>query len=453
MVTGFYSGQGPVINGPNNLSDVAFSMVVENRGGGANESGIQRLTAAGNPGRQWIRNFSVRNFSEWIEQPTQAGNTVFNMSVTRANQLVTPRQFSLSGTITGTESFDGSANVTINTKQRVVEITDWNAFDPQALGLELGESVAVTAADNDFNAPYTSMSGSVQRVGRPTNNRGYSLHLRRHNASDEQQSVFFIRQYDPDLGGWQRWRAMVDREGTIRTANRLATARTINSVAFDGSQDITLTANPTLTSIPANTDLNDFYRMGFYQGQQGGSLTNSPNGLGNQFTMVVEQRGTGSISGVQRITANTGRRWFRNFSNGVFSEWIEEPTQLGNTVFDMSVARANQLLPMQVTNWNDLESIWNTMDDGEVRVLRANDADNGPSTRDAHGMLFKYDTQLGGNGLVIAFDYPNLFIRQFGAGQWSSWRSLVHDETQSNEIVEMKKEIEELRALITKLMI
>ncbi|AUJ86835.1 pyocin knob domain-containing protein [Enterococcus sp. CR-Ec1] len=78
--------------------------------------------------------------------------------------------------------------------------------------------------------------------------------------------------------------------GNAPSATKLQTARKINGIAFDGSSDISITADPNQQSIPANTNLDNLTTPGFWTSVSDGNtgtLTNTPFGSGT-FTLQVE---------------------------------------------------------------------------------------------------------------------------------------------------------------------
>lgn len=78
--------------------------------------------------------------------------------------------------------------------------------------------------------------------------------------------------------------------GNVSSATKLQNPRKINGVDFDGSSDISITADPNQQSIPANTNLDNLTTPGFWTSVSDGNtgtLTNTPFGSGT-FTLQVE---------------------------------------------------------------------------------------------------------------------------------------------------------------------
>lgn len=54
------------------------------------------------------------------------------------------------------------------------------------------------------------------------------------------------------------------QSGNVASATKLQNTRTINGVSFDGTSNISITANPTVTAIPTDADLNNYQTAGDY---------------------------------------------------------------------------------------------------------------------------------------------------------------------------------------------
>jgi hypothetical protein len=106
------------------------------------------------------------------------------------------------------------------------------------------------------------------------------------------------------------------------SAATLTTARTINGVSFNGSANITLTANPTSNIIAASTDLNSIQTPGIYYCPANvtvATLVNCPTA--NAFGMVVIQS-AGYIQFLHEYPSSaTAKYWVRNYYNAVWGPW------------------------------------------------------------------------------------------------------------------------------------
>lgn len=78
--------------------------------------------------------------------------------------------------------------------------------------------------------------------------------------------------------------------GNVASATKLQTERTINGVSFDGTTNIVVVADPDQKVIPNNTNLDNLITPGFYTSYsdgQSGTMTNTPFGS-STFTLQVE---------------------------------------------------------------------------------------------------------------------------------------------------------------------
>lgn len=84
--------------------------------------------------------------------------------------------------------------------------------------------------------------------------------------------------------------------GNVASATKLQTARTINGVAFDGTRNIELLADPQVSEIPANANLNNYKNAGFYGCRLSATaetVSNTPTTVA--FSLVVLNAGNESI--------------------------------------------------------------------------------------------------------------------------------------------------------------
>lgn len=106
--------------------------------------------------------------------------------------------------------------------------------------------------------------------------------------------------------------------GNASTADKLKTARQINGVGFDGSQNITIPANPLITELKSGS-LNDVKAYGQYFGTGGNTVTGKPTGV-QHFGLQVYRAANGYIT--QEISFNN-RRWLRTFNSSTWSGWVQ----------------------------------------------------------------------------------------------------------------------------------
>ena len=108
--------------------------------------------------------------------------------------------------------------------------------------------------------------------------------------------------------------------GAANSANKLATARAINGVNFDGTAGITVTANPSSTDTN-NGDLNSFTTPGFYYGGGANSCKNKPTDV-SAFGLIVFKTAAGYTS--QLLVEGdhaAGKMWLRQYNGSAWSGW------------------------------------------------------------------------------------------------------------------------------------
>lgn len=115
--------------------------------------------------------------------------------------------------------------------------------------------------------------------------------------------------------------------GSANSAVKFATARNINGVAFDGTKNIDIIANPKSTQLVSN-NLNDVRTVGFYHGAGGNTVTNKPSGVA-AFGLIVMQTAGGYITQIL-IEGDThqGKIWQRQFNGSAWSGWTFVYSQL-----------------------------------------------------------------------------------------------------------------------------
>ena len=146
--------------------------------------------------------------------------------------------------------------------------------------------------------------------------------------------------------------------GNAATATRLQTARQINGVNFDGSANITITANPTTTRLAANANLNDIVTPGNYNNPlsaEAATIGNTPTN--EAFSLQVIRHGGNDANAVTQIFTNfqnensNFRRFMRNRNGIAWGAWFELPFSAGTArTFDMNVTRASQLTTARTIN-------------------------------------------------------------------------------------------------------
>ena len=108
--------------------------------------------------------------------------------------------------------------------------------------------------------------------------------------------------------------------GNASSATKLATARTINGVYFDGTNSITITSNPLTTSL-TSVDLNDFLTPGFYNGSGNNNCSNRPTDI-DAFGMIVFKTAAGYTS--QFLTGGNNQKnisYIRTYDGTSWTTW------------------------------------------------------------------------------------------------------------------------------------
>lgn len=111
-----------------------------------------------------------------------------------------------------------------------------------------------------------------------------------------------------------------DSAKNVLSASKLTTARNINGVAFDGTSDITITANPTATQLTGE-NLNDITTPGEYFAAGSNAITNKPSGI-DAFSLQVFKSAAGWYEQLI-ISSNllSGKIYQRRWMGTAWSSW------------------------------------------------------------------------------------------------------------------------------------
>lgn len=167
----------------------------------------------------------------------------------------------------------------------------------------------VTAANgmdlNDMTESGTFMGSNMSNTpdGTGVSSNWWFVTCMVHNNLYQTQIAYFFTgtttqqwQRNNRNGVWQSWKRIANIDDNVASATKLQTARAINSVAFDGTKNIEITADPQVNEIPGNSNLNNFKNAGFYGcrlSATAGTVLNSPTSVA--FSMVVMNAGNDSI--------------------------------------------------------------------------------------------------------------------------------------------------------------
>lgn len=116
------------------------------------------------------------------------------------------------------------------------------------------------------------------------------------------------------------------------TADKLTKAVKINDVSFDGSEDITVTADPTINVLDSNANLDTIFVSGHYYGGIGNFIDNKPADV-DGFGLCVNK--ISEVHYVQQlISANTtstsGKVYLRVYNLPRWTDWILVSDNLSN---------------------------------------------------------------------------------------------------------------------------
>ena len=108
--------------------------------------------------------------------------------------------------------------------------------------------------------------------------------------------------------------------GDVNTAQTLKTARTINGVSFNGSANITITANPKENQL-TNQNLNDIRTSGEYYAGGSNSVTNKPSGIDAFSLQVVRSAGGYYTQILIGSNNNPNKMFIRTYQSGTWTSW------------------------------------------------------------------------------------------------------------------------------------
>lgn len=113
--------------------------------------------------------------------------------------------------------------------------------------------------------------------------------------------------------------------GNASSASKLQTPRNINGVAFDGTKDINITANPTANQL-TDEDLDTIKTStstGFYFGVGNNSVTNKPSNV-DWFGLIVSKiSGVYILQELHTSDSNGAKYYSRVWNNSTWSDWKE----------------------------------------------------------------------------------------------------------------------------------
>jgi len=250
--------------------------------------------------------------------------TTITGNAATATKLATARTISTTGDATWSVSFDGSANVsgtltlassgaTAGTYKAVTVDTKGRVTAGVALVTGLVTSTSTTGTSNVVTTNTNTYLNVVETVGTTPSSAGTSTQI----------SGAGTVTVTSDAAGKLTITGDQNITGNAGTATKLATARTINGVSFDGSGNITIGeptfANPLATY--ASGDANALNTGGFNVRYLNSSAANKPTGTDHA---VMTLNYSAIWSGQQAFDWRTGDVFTRTQNNGTWLSWATQ---------------------------------------------------------------------------------------------------------------------------------
>lgn len=118
-----------------------------------------------------------------------------------------------------------------------------------------------------------------------------------------------------------------DSTKNVLSASKLTTARNINGVAFDGTNNITITANPTATQL-TDENLNDITTPGEYFVTGNNAVTNKPSGVDAFSLQVLRSAGGWYEQVIIGSNLLSGKIYQRRWMGTAWSSWTSVYSEL-----------------------------------------------------------------------------------------------------------------------------
>jgi hypothetical protein len=223
------------------------------------------------------------NFSaSTITASLSGSSTSCTGNAASATKLATTRAINVSGDVTGTaQNFDGSAAITIPTAI--------------SAGVIVNADINATAAIADTKLATISTAGKV-------------LNSATTAASANTASAIVARDA---LGNFSAGTITASLTGNASTATKFTTARKINTVSFDGSADITISAAPTSHTHPYSQITDTPYKDGVTVATTVALLanyTNGTSGVGATLTYASSYSDSLNTLVIDGLTVSVGTR-------------------------------------------------------------------------------------------------------------------------------------------------
>ena len=201
-----------------------------------------------------------------------------------ATKLETERSFSIEGAVKAeAKTFDGTSNVVLEATEvdasKVKGTLPLEVFPPRALEtiVYFNDSEDLEKEDTDPTRALFKLTTDDVQNGDTAKGRGSG---RMYLVVDDTKLN--------SLDGYEEYSA-----GLATAATKLENPVNINGVPFDGSNDITILANPEATQL-VDEDLDNVIKVGEYYALGNNTCTNKPNGCTSNFGLKVSNIGSGA---------------------------------------------------------------------------------------------------------------------------------------------------------------
>lgn len=362
-----------------------------------------------------------------------------------ATKLQTPRTLSLTGKASGSTTFDGSTNASINVTsvnadndgngnniaatyvRRYQNIGEKDLNDIKLGGLYANPLNVNATAGRHY--PEVTHAGSIFVINNGTNGDDGCTQV--YTTFDSHNS--YKREYDVNSKTWSAWRKYAFEDSTVASAQKLATARKINitgnatgSASFDGSGDISIntTVNESKHAATADTatKANDSDKLG-------GLPLNSAS-IGGHYSTVPAIKSDGAMEIGKYIdwhatdggTEDWSSRWIAE-NDGTVSVGTINGTLKGNA----DRATALNIFTSRPSDANIQKG------DGLVRYFLAtgNMKSNKPM-KDAQILHLAWDSPGWDAQLAITNVDGDIQTRSQNNGTWGAWKTFLNENNYNN---------------------
>ena len=208
----------------------------------------------------------------------------FKGNADSATKLETERSFSIEGAVKAeAKTFDGTSNVVLEATEvdasKVKGTLPLEVFPPRAL-----ETIVYFDDSEDLEKEDTDPTRALFKLTTDDVQNGDT-------AKGRDSGRMYLVVDDTKLNsldGYEEYSA-----GLATAATKLEKPVNINGVPFDGSNDITILANPEATQL-VNEDLDNVIKVGEYYALGNNTCTNKPNGCTSNFGLKVSNIGSGA---------------------------------------------------------------------------------------------------------------------------------------------------------------